>query len=1187
MEEDAPRAPVAPPMDPFPDGFIHDAMRGARVAHAGHTRDLVAQEYPGLQHVPCVALPHFFDVTCAESALILALELTQPQVARNPKPFRDYLLTARVGHITLPQMRRACERHGIGHFPIYVAHAPPDAEGDAVMIPYRGSKHRTDNWAIIFLPDMEPAHFTFGRVELPAPQPDVDTPACVYTSVPFTPTEHQFWRCEVSKQNMTAFLLARAQGRACSCDLRWECVHEKRYMADNPAAFRLSFLGNRYVQGTYRCQLEKTSLAERCADYSVNVAANEEVVSVPAAYGCESIIDLGKLFSPFNMLAASLCPRPLEPWRLSWVQPDTIEIPTDVIHTSFGGLPVTGYLHEPRYGVFNAVQIGLGAIVGSAGLGFAISGVTRTLAKTVAVAPTVAPRYHRMSLPGKWLSYLFARLQELRPTLPEVKVRLPSLQVPTPETRAERLYAAAYNAIEKGVPCCMSFLSDLFERNKTAVRVCTFSAVAYLSWRLLRSTAQAALIRCKHTRLVPVVPAPRDFPYGYTEDLSLIIPDTRELTTRLATIKSVTPDHAYDLFRRLCAERGWDASKIFARRAEFDTWCQRVVTAVGETRLEFDRPGKCLNCKVRPMTYRLLCKACWRQLRLSPLLDLLISDEVVAYVGVVPIFSSEFNFPASELKDSAVVKHNGKLLFDKRTPPQHMQLWYKQQHVKTGYRGRSCGPIFMGQKPTCFPYGHETAVVAFLVRLGAKAPATPHPRWYALLRLFFDRETVPRIEPESREHFLSHFKGPKLAKMLEAESNINAGNYTGPDRRKPACSMGGFTKAEKSYWFTFMFFLFMAKTELKPRFICCPSPEFLFTIGPYTHAQTKWLAQQYTSTDHLYYAGCATPQDLNRWLNYVHKALGYYVSIADDISACDSSHSAESMAFHTYARKKLFGLIPHDIELHYLAEHKLRIRVGRYTLTVDNVNGSGVSDTSFKNSLLCLYIRLFAIAHAIKPLDRLADAEVLEFVAQVRNMIFTAASGDDGLTRCHRWMFGTDITSQEALARYSSMWRYFGFTVKVAVYTEAEWRMATFLASRPVWTGSFYEFVPEPARRMRGLFWQIDNSMHPVVWARSVATSLREAAAPHPVLGPLADWFLANTSGPVVSTSIFDNPYNPFTGYSTVGRVVTERAVKEFLLDYDLTQRDYDVFLGILRNTPSVYVSITCRLVQQLYRVES
>ncbi len=159
-----------------------------------------------------------------------------------------------------------------------------------------------------------------------------------------------------------------------------------------------------------------------------------------------------------------------------------------------------------------------------------------------------------------------------------------------------------------------------------------------------------------------------------------------------------------------------------------------------------------------------------------------------------------------------------------------------------------------------------------------------------------------------------------------------------------------------------------------------------------------------------------------------------------------------------------------------------------------------------------------------------------------------------------------------------------GFSVKVALIPPNRWRMATYLAMRPVWGGKRYEWAPEPARRLKSMFWQIDNSMHPTAWARGVATQVYQQGQHCPVLSDICAWYLKVTSGPIVEPERKD--YSPFQGYITSGRQ-NKRAEQEFMLDYHLEPSDLAFFRSLLSQVHTPYVNITCQAVRRVMLEES
>lgn len=1203
------------PVDPPAGAAVYTPA--FRLALERSRPDAVAAVVPGMERIHAVTRP---NINCGISAAWMALTLTGRE--RNDDMMVDRMDMFRppgAAGWTVGNMARFLDNRRLARFPIYILGPALDDDGDAVFLLQPHTQPRADNWACVYIPaaPLRPAHWTFAQIapveapveedNAPAGPVRVFPPCVLYTAVPCVPDAVEYWRCMLTQNNYTAYQRAKNMGRACTCDQNYICEHEMQFRADHPDTVAVSLYSDHYVADTMRAQVLPSPSVQLLPQCQAEVVVGKETQIVGKAHCCHAVLDIAAMINPWHLINMALFHR----LKIGREEVHPYEEPLNRVDVRFGGLNLECIRYEPRFDVRFDLMIGSAVAMGICGT---VSGIMKlyqaaremwSLVPGVNVPSMPVPKRHKGLITYAYetaMEKIAAFDDKTDAWLTRVQaIEAPRISFPeVPETTGDKMYRILYESLTWAGPKIRGIANHCMSLAKCTVRAYGRQVLGFVgcvgltvgSAYLLKSAATACLIRLRRSRRIPVVAVAAAPPYGYHADLQLEFPDDNEMEARLACIPNVSRDHAYDLLRRVSAEKNW---AVRFTRQEILTWVERVLTTPGETVMEYDRPGKCLNCKTRPMTYRMLCKACWSRLRSSPYVDSVLTNTLISYVGVLAIRSSHFEFPYAGMKDTAMVRikqgrGRPRVLFGKHTTAEQLKAWYVTKHVQVGYRGRSCGPVFMMEKPKCFPRGHETAVVAFIIRLGAIPQYEARPDKYLILYRLFDNLRWPRIQPEGRDEFLAHFRGKKLEKMLEAERTIEDGKYVPPDPAKPVCKMSGFTKAEKSFWTVFWFFFFVAKSVVKPRFICCPDPAFLYTLGPYTHAQTKSLAKEFGPRDHLFYAGCATPEQLNEWMNFTIQELGsgMFVSLADDISAIDSCHNEESMKFHTHVRRRQFNNLPEYIERHFLAEEHLRIRIGPYRLEVDYVNGSGVSDTSYKNSLLCLLIRLIAVAHAARDLSTMEEGEVVPFIEAVRKLIYSTASGDDGLTRCARHIFGTDMTSEAAKLRYCEAWSWFGFHVKLAVYTEAEWRLATFLANRPTWTGSMYEWTPEPARRLRSLFWQIDNSMHPVVWGRSVATGLDAVAAPNPVLGPIAKWYLRNTTGPVVKLDQHENPYSPFhNNYYTVGREVTERAIDEFLTDYGLMREDYDIFLRMLRATPSVYVNFECRLILNLFRTES
>lgn len=686
--------------------------------------------------------------------------------------------------------------------------------------------------------------------------------------------------------------------------------------------------------------------------------------------------------------------------------------------------------------------------------------------------------------------------------------------------------------------------------------------------------------------LKPVFHSKAPTAFAELNKTGISLPCEDELLSRLALMPQTTRANVTDLMRRLCNEHRWPSR---VDQQGFLLFLERTVEEEGSMWILPDiKQGTCVNCLMERKTYRGLCKECKRSMRIYKPERVLNGDMMCSYVGRRPLWSIDFQLPPFEFKDTAVIRHRKcKMMFKKGDENGFLQ-WFKSQEKQLSCRGWNGGPMFNGYEPSCFPRGEATALAAFCVRLGGEPKYRPTRDFYHMMYRFVEPYIDP-IEEETREVFLEHFSGAKLTKMLEAFEQIDQGWFPSIDENGFAkVKMKGFTKAEKGMLMVYQILChYLDKETLKPRFICCPDPQVLALLGPYTHAQTKWLSKKFTWRDHLFYAGCATPEDLNNWLALTLEQCPEMFSYVDDISAMDSSHSCESMEFHWKVRNRQFRGLSDLISALFEGEERLLIRVGNFKCCVNSVNASGVSDTSYKNSLLCLFIRLLAVANAVRPLKSFdTEVEMFSFVEEVKNQIWISASGDDGLTRMPRILMGTDMSSTGARERYLEVWAMAGFDVKLAFVPENRWRMATYLAMRPTWNGQRYVWTPEPSRRLRSLYWMIDCSIHPTAWARGISTSLLACSSCNPILSPIANWHLDRTTGPTANVPLFSNPYSVFHNY-VCGGDVSDRSIDEFCLDYRVTRDDYARFLHMLDSAYTPLVDFRCFLLDRIFQEES
>lgn len=703
----------------------------------------------------------------------------------------------------------------------------------------------------------------------------------------------------------------------------------------------------------------------------------------------------------------------------------------------------------------------------------------------------------------------------------------------------------------------------------------------------LSKIALCKLISCNNVcnYIYPLVTTLPEKCWAEDADLTLKLPRRAELLKRLAAKSELTSDNVLDVVRRMAAEEKWDVDWT---RDELQVWLDRVVTQVGHATVKI--PGRCLNCHQDRKTYRRICKDCRRKAMSHPPERLYTVDEIVAYVGLRPLWSNQFTIPDVDMKDDVVIQRHRKQIYPGMELKDLKESFLKDVAPCT-MRGRSTGPIFLSQEPGCFPRGEGTACLAFMVRLGARRKHQARAEFYDRCFSYLKRLGIDQVEPETSLTYLAHFKGVKLKKNMDARGEIaNGWLPTLREDNSVLVKMTGFAKAEKSMAYEWKPLpCHLDKPTTKPRFICSPNPMMLFVSGKYTHAQTKWMAKKFTWKSNLYYAGCSKPDELNKWLNRTLEMIPEPYSVVDDITAIDSNHSKESFAFHKKIRQLQFPYMPDFIEAVFEGEEQLVIRIGRYVVSVSYVNASGVSDTSYKNTLICLIVRAFAVLHGFMDIRTMSEDLLEQHLDGMLQVVAITASGDDGLTRVPDKVCGVSI-QQFSLERYREAWSWAGFDVKVSVVPPNRWRMATFLAMRPVWSGFDYQWAPEPARRLRSMYWQIDNSMHHLAWARGISTQVLIQSKHLPVLSDICRWFLEITEGPKASFEDLNiangRIYSPFAEYETTG-YENERSLREFCVDYHVDVGMVNQFRSLLKTLRTPYVNFSGFLISRIFQEES
>jgi len=1177
-------APAAPPAR-IPT-FPRYAARLAAVAAAAPVIDPIdpiAALVPQLAQYPCIAIP---GIPCSESVLRLALAagetLDANSMAHNAPP-----LFIQVGNLTVPQMVRRLQTLGLS-FPIYILNVLPGAQN--LFLPVEHTKRRKDNYAILYIPPIAginaAAHWSFTRV---APEEFYDGLATViFTSLPLTDrSDLVFWRCIVNASNLESFTLARNNGRACACSYLIECSHQKAFLRLHPQARRVYALGDRMVEG---CSYAQVTQSEQI-DGVQPIMAPRGVLKVVDPRGIEH--SYPKMWGCHDMHRSYLQGFP------KWDDPIT-RCMKRVIERRIPG--VVGLLRTLTYydrpvGVddvvirpFHFKIYTLGKRYPSPFMGIGYAGFATAISQAWKLYKHSTPPIPSPVNPGKFLSFhtfsfLSDKIQDVTSVVKGLLVSLitkiasfvkPSLHHSLLTELVSQQRKLIRSVVDYQSPKLISH-SFASTYARPLLRIPMYVLVAYGVWQLVRHL------------VVLFTPYPSGFDLRFSNRAYGNVVGSRiadysgldEVNTRLATLEERTSQDVRDRLRRNLNQDRWN---IALSPDEIDAWVETVITVPGETifMIPPNQPGTCITCLRKVATYRGECKLCKKHRRkFAP--EHLFGETIFVYIGKLGIWSRRFNLPVVEFKEGVEIvntRTKKKLL-----TYQDVMKDLEKYPIERSCRGWNSGPAFEYYIPECFPLGYAVSIMAFMVRLGSKRQGNATRRPFDLLFLAIAPD-VEQLQPQTFNEFLEHFSGEKRQKMIDAEESINQGNGpTVKTKGKSVCKMKGFTKAEKSVSHELNAYDgFVKKPTEKPRFICCPSPEFLAEVGRYTHPQLKWLARTYTHTDRMFYAGCATPDQMNDWLDMTIRELPDPFTIVDDITACDSNHSDHSFHFHRRVRRLQYPNMDPYIAKLFDAEENMSIRVGPYKCRVKDVNGSGVSDTSYKNSAPCLFIRVFAIAHAVFDLKGVSDSEALARFELIRRMIYTSASGDDGITRCPRIMYGTDLSTPAALARYEEWWDMCGFKVKVLTFPEHRWRMATYLAMRPVWGGVRYEWAPEPSRRLRSLFWQLDNNMHPTTWARGVARQAYQQGRHCPILSDICEWYLSITTGPTGEGT--DKFYSPFNRYVTEG-VRNERAYQEFSVDYNIPVADLYQFRQRLAAAGSPYINISSFVTRRIMQEES
>jgi hypothetical protein len=624
---------------------------------------------------------------------------------------------------------------------------------------------------------------------------------------------------------------------------------------------------------------------------------------------------------------------------------------------------------------------------------------------------------------------------------------------------------------------------------------------------------------------------------------------------------------------------------------EVEAWIEAVATSEGRMMIPQVPVGHCATCKKKASLRKRQCLQC----RKFPVPRFQL-PLITKWVGMLPLYSVHPKIPVGVAFRVDVVAHykgfpiestdDAKFVYDTNPPPLTVC-------------GRLCGPMFVGFNVNCYPRGIETTIMAFAARVGVPVANVPAPMFWMALTDFVLQNYLNHpfdVVPMTEQEVLDHQKDPaKRRKLQNCYAEMDNGMFP---TFKELSRFGAFSKLEKhvstTYADPFCPGLVFRKPKLAPRLINSPHPHVNARMAPKTIPVLKWLKALLHEKYHIFYAGCSTPTELNNWLNEAIQTSLW--ALEDDVSMMDASHTADSQDFAMAMIRKLLSNRDFvDLRDLLLLCRKLRISQSGFKASADDINASGVPLTSFLNSITTAFVRLNAIVYAYTGLS-VHTAEMTDYLkawSDITCLIRMAVSGDDGGVFVPECYHGVHCFTPEWMERYIEAWTWSGFDVgpsKIKTHSPESWRLFTFLAMRPVWSGERYEFGVEISRRMKTMFWMLDKKMHPTAWARGVATSLLLASHHVPVVRDICYWFLESTKGAVTHVTFdpiseFTNVDSTFYQYEIQGRF-NNRGYSEFLDDYHIEHDEYIDFQDMLAALGDVHVNLDHIVLRKILSLE-
>lgn len=683
---------------------------------------------------------------------------------------------------------------------------------------------------------------------------------------------------------------------------------------------------------------------------------------------------------------------------------------------------------------------------------------------------------------------------------------------------------------------------------------------------------------------------------------------TTPLGARLSDAVSVhnnlRPSELRSMVRRIAHEMRYRHS---IDPSEIDEWIRRNACDPGESPIRGIPAGHCVNCLRKKNLHHFLCVDCRHMMKSSILWSPLIPYEMM-HVGMRPLYAS---LPILDTTGFRGWRHpdRPKPLFrghEIHNLDMVADLLVPLSRRPPTLRGKLCGPMFCGLEPTCFERGEEVLFCAVAARMLVLPPCHCYEvanragkqvlynfqEEYQYLHLLFNYlfpEHNCLLECWTREQVIAHQRNAdKRKQLIQCYEMIDNGET--PDKERMVV-VKPFVKDEKHFRTDYSSGEVVNKNKAVPRCINPVHPLLNAYLAPYTLPTSKHLNRVMHCHSHVFYASGAKPSEINDWLNFA--SIRQRCVLEDDVSMADGSHSCGSFNFQTKILKFLWGetleFMPELVrELIHLMRHG-RFKHPAFNAIASFVNLSGVPLTSWSNTIVFIIVRLVALAYAYNVIKHPRDYwRHAHFVRRVLDVIYMAVAGDDGVTFLPMIYNGVSIADPAFLQRYSAAWAFFGFSVpasKIRLHYEHQWRLHTFLAMRPYWSGERYEYGVEIARRMRSMFWQHSNNLHPTAWGRGVAFSLLTASKHVPVVSDVCKWYLHVTSGALNPNVSFTNDFSTFYGYNVEGDL-TDRTISEFCVDYDIPRASYEEFKSILWSHEDPFINLSHPVLDAIFSKE-